>query len=60
MNRALVSDWILWLERAAKWLAYGPPLTTPVRDRCDRLDKILEEGRRLSGLSAQTRKQEEA
>jgi hypothetical protein len=48
MNIALLRDWQAWLQRAARWIAWGPPLTTPIRFRRERLALVLEEGRRLS------------
>jgi hypothetical protein len=48
MNRQLLQDWKNWLTRAGKWLAFGPPIETPIRYRRERLALVLEEGRRLS------------
>ena len=51
MNRQLLRDWLAWLKKAGMWLAYGPPIKTPMRDRIERLDKILAEGHLLSERS---------
>lgn len=48
MNTALLRDWQAWLARAARWLAYGAPIKTPIRDRRERLAKVLAEGRCLA------------
>ena len=51
LNRQLLRDWLLWLQKAARWIAFGPPPKTPTRDRIERLDKILAEGHLLAERS---------
>lgn len=48
MNRALLADWLDWLQRAGRWLMVGPPLQTPQEFRRERLAAVLAVGRQLS------------